>query len=75
MIANLYIIETLEAHAALKTLPHFSHIFLLMAQGTHITFKDHIGATVEAYFCVTAQFTFGNLTSCHLTKLGRSKNL
>ena len=75
LIANLNIVEALETDATFISLFDLSYIILLMAQGTHITFIDHIGATIETYFCVAAQFTFGDPAACHLAKLGRSKDL
>ena len=49
LVADLNIIETLEANAALVALTNFLHILFFMAQGGEIAFVDHVGPTEETH--------------------------
>ena len=69
MIADLNVVETLEADTTFISLPNFSYILFSNAQGTHVTFIDDVSAAIEADPGISAQLSIGNTAARYSTRL------
>src|SRR5512135_2721737 len=65
LVADLDIVEVLEAYTAFKTRADFADILLFVAQGRHFALVHHVVAAVQSYFSITVQLAFRDAAACH----------